>query len=51
MHNDLELSEAIHQRIEAHCAKGDKMAEARRFEDAIAEYNKAWMLTPEPKND
>jgi hypothetical protein len=51
MHKDLELSEAIHQRIEAHCAEGDKMAEARRFEDAIAEYNKAWILVPEPKND
>ena len=51
MHNELELSEALHQKIKAHCAQGDGMADARRFEDAIAEYNKAWVLIPEPKNN
>lgn len=46
-----ELDTATHEKIKALCAKGDQLAEARAFEDAVAEYNKAWALVPEPKND
>lgn len=51
MDQELELGEELHQKIKAHCAQGDVLAEAQRFEDAIAEYNKAWLLIPEPKKD
>jgi len=46
-----ELDAAVHEQIKAHCAAGDKLAEARAFEGAIAEYNKAWSLVPDPAND
>lgn len=46
-----ELDTATHERIKALCAKGDQLAEARAFEDAIAQYNEAWTLVPDPKND
>jgi hypothetical protein len=51
MKNDLELDEELHQKIKLNCAQGDKLAEATKFEDAIAEYNKAWLLIPDPKNE
>ena len=50
MKNELELEDELHQKIKLNCAHGDKLAEARKFEDAIAEYNKAWLLIPNPKN-
>lgn len=46
-----ELDPATHEAIKAYSAKGDKLAEARSFEEAIAEYNKAWALVPDPKNE
>jgi tetratricopeptide (TPR) repeat protein len=46
-----ELDAAAHEAIKAHCAKGDQLAEAQAFKEAIAEYNKAWALVPDPKND
>lgn len=46
-----ELNTAVHEKVKALCAKGDQLAEARAFEDAVAEYNKAWALVPDPKND
>jgi tetratricopeptide (TPR) repeat protein len=46
-----ELDTATHERIKVLCAKGDQLAEARKFEDAIAQYNEAWALVPDPKND
>jgi len=46
-----ELDETIHQAIKAHCAKGDELAADRAFEAAIAEYNKAWRLVPDPCNE
>ena len=45
-----ELSSEIHDAITASCAKGDELATAGSYEDAIAEYNKAWALVPDPKN-
>ncbi len=51
MDNELQLDEELHQKIKVHCAQGNDLANAQRFEDAIAEYNKAWLLIPDPKND
>ncbi|WP_186208996.1 tetratricopeptide repeat protein [Burkholderia gladioli] len=47
----LELDANTHEEIKALCAVGDQLAGERRFEEAIAEYNKAWGLVPEPKNN
>lgn len=51
MSNQFELDEQLHEKIKAFCANGDKLAEVKSFEAAIAEYNKAWGLIPAPKND
>ena len=37
--------------LEAKPGKGDELAAARAFEEAMAEYNKAWVLLPNPKNE
>jgi tetratricopeptide (TPR) repeat protein len=49
--NPLELDPALHEQIKAHCAEGDKLAEAKRYEEAVAAYNKAWVIVPEPRNE
>jgi tetratricopeptide (TPR) repeat protein len=46
-----ELSDDLHARIEAHCAKGDALAEQGQFTEAITAYGAAWMLLPEPKTN
>jgi tetratricopeptide (TPR) repeat protein len=45
-----ELDPAIHEAIKAHCARGDELAAAKSFDAAIAEYNKAWRLVPDPRD-
>jgi hypothetical protein len=45
-----ELDAKVHKKISTFCAKGDKLAERRRYESALVQYNKAWMLIPEPKH-
>ena len=45
-----ELPDALHRQIQSLCSDGDDLAEARRFEGAVARYNEAWMLVPEPKS-
>lgn len=47
----LELDESVHRDITRLCKTGDEFAEQGKYEDAVAEYNKAWKLVPEPKND
>ena len=49
--NQIELDEKMHEAIKAWCATGDQLASEQKYEEAIAEYNKAWGLIPEPKND
>jgi tetratricopeptide (TPR) repeat protein len=44
-----ELSDELHERIEALCAKGDNLAEDGEYAKAIAEYDAAWDLLPTPK--
>lgn len=46
-----ELDSSIYEQIKAYCSKGDELAEVKDFEGAIAEYNKAWLLIPDPKNE
>lgn len=51
MAEKLELDASTHEEIKALCTAGDQLASNGRYEDAIAEYNKAWKLVPEPKSD
>jgi len=51
MNKTIELGEQTHRAIKTHCAKGDSLAEEGKYKDAIAAYNDAWLLIPDPKND
>jgi len=51
MTEQLELPKELHARIGALSAEGDRLAEAGRYEDAVAQYNAAWNLVPEPRTD
>jgi hypothetical protein len=46
-----ELSSEAHDEIKRLCASGDQLSANRAYDEAIAEYNKAWELVPEPKNE
>ncbi len=46
-----ELSSAVHEKILALSADGDKLAASSQFESAIQKYSEAWALIPEPKDD
>lgn len=46
-----ELVGPLYEQIKTYCRQGDILADAKSYEPAIAEYNKAWELIPEPKND
>lgn len=45
-----ELSNHTHEEILRFSAKGDELAANGGFEEALAEYNKAWEILPEPKD-
>ncbi len=47
----LELSESAHDEIKNLCAAGDALAARGEHEAAVAEYDKAWQLVPEPKSE
>lgn len=49
--DDLQLSPAVHNAITTYCAEGDELAEAGKYEEAIAVYREAWTLIPEPKTE
>jgi len=51
MANELELDERTHNSITAFCSSGDDLAASGQYEQAVGEYNKAWALIPEPKNE
>ncbi len=44
-----ELSPDLHSQIKKFSSDGDLLAESGRFEEAVAQYNKAWALIPSPK--
>jgi hypothetical protein len=45
------LDPDIYEEIKRCCAKGDELAAAKAFKEALSEYNKAWELVPDPKNE
>lgn len=51
MSNDLELDTATLEQIKSLCAAGDSLANDAKYQQAIEEYNKAWELVPNPKNE
>jgi len=51
MTNQYELDVQTHETIKSLCAEGDRLANLRRYEEAVAKYNKAWELVPTPQND
>ncbi|MET3726300.1 tetratricopeptide repeat protein [Sphingomonas trueperi] len=46
----IELPSTVHDAITHLCADGDVLAASGKFEEAIAEYNRAWEILPEPKS-
>jgi tetratricopeptide (TPR) repeat protein len=46
-----ELDNAIHERIQALCAKGDELAKEAKYPAALTKYWAAWDLLPEPQID
>lgn len=47
----MELDESIHRLIKTYCTQGDALADSAQYEAAVAAYNKAWELVPDPKSD
>jgi tetratricopeptide (TPR) repeat protein len=45
------MNEELDREIKAICKSGDRFAEAAQYEKAVADYNKAWAMVPEPKNE
>jgi hypothetical protein len=43
-----ELDANLHAKITQHCADGDVLANQGKHEDAVTEFNKAWILVPDP---
>jgi len=46
-----ELPSKIHQIILKLSAEGDALALRQQYEEAVAKYNEAWVLMPEPKSE
>lgn len=44
-----DLPEQVLDAMQRACAEGDALAASGKFEDAIAAYNGAWEMVPEPK--
>lgn len=51
MTSPYELNVAAYEAIKTFCAEGDRLADLRRYDEAVDEYNKAWLLVPEPQSD
>jgi len=46
-----ELDASVHENIKLFCEAGDRLAELGSYQEAVAQYNRAWMLVPEPQNE
>jgi hypothetical protein len=46
-----ELDPTISKRLQDFCAEGDRLAADGKYKDAIAAYNQAWTLSPEPATE
>lgn len=51
MEEEQELDPATYEAITRLCEAGDRLAEARKFKDALAKYHQALALVPEPETD
>ena len=47
--NAIELPSTTHDEITHLCANGDALAASGNYEDAIAQYSRAWEIVPEPR--
>ncbi|WP_241779096.1 tetratricopeptide repeat protein, partial [Pseudomonas corrugata] len=45
------MNEATHEQLKAFCKLGDEYLDRCQYEEAVGQYNFAWDLIPEPKND
>ncbi|OUJ14921.1 hypothetical protein [Acetobacter sp. DsW_063] len=45
-----ELPDDLYERIKSLCKKGDDLAKAALFDEALDQYDAAWRLVPDPKN-
>ena len=48
MSEPMVLDDPLQEEISLNGRQGDGLAVEGRYEEAIVEYNKAWMLMPEP---
>jgi tetratricopeptide (TPR) repeat protein len=48
MTSEIKLDDKIYQAVEQLCAEGDRLTEADECDLALAEYQQAWSLLPEP---
>jgi tetratricopeptide (TPR) repeat protein len=46
-----ELSPQIYRQVQDLCRKGDQLCEEENFEDALEQFDAAWALLPEPRNE
>jgi tetratricopeptide (TPR) repeat protein len=44
-----ELPENLQGQVQAHCDKGDDLADDGKYTEAIAQYQAAWQLLPQPR--
>ena len=51
MNPQFELPESIYDPLKRHCAQGESHFETGHYSEAMGEYNAAWMLIPDPKNE
>ncbi|NWB32034.1 tetratricopeptide repeat protein [Pseudomonas gingeri] len=51
MSEEFELDVSVHKKIKSFCEAGDRLAEQGRYQEAVGEYNNAWILVPEPQNE
>lgn len=46
-----ELDDEVYEKIKRYSAAGDALASQGRYEDAVEQYNEAWRLIPDPRNN
>lgn len=48
---EAELEPATYSAIKDLCARGDELAAEKSYREAIEQYNEAWLLVPDPKDE
>jgi len=49
--SEYQLDEETHNKVRKFCAQGDQFLDAKRYDDALKQYNMAWALVPDPKEE